>query len=149
MITAAPNLMVILHPRNGRIVVIRIRKISLENISAMSHFLWSDGLIADRIALESMEILEQAYKRNSAFFNGKGPRNLIGGLLYLLGFRHDYIKRQNEIASTIGTSDVTIRGSYRDWLETFPDLFLDVTNKLLLDKDRRTYVLLNCPQALA
>jgi hypothetical protein len=120
-----------------------IRRITTENILAVSQELWNDKSLASKITLEAMSIVNQTYRRKHSFYNGRSSRYVIGGLLYLLGFRYNEIKRQNEIASILRTCDVTVRSSYRKWLETFPDLFMDVFGKLISDKDRRTYVLLN------
>jgi hypothetical protein len=53
------------------------------------------------------------------------------------------VKRQRELAWRLGTSDVTIRTSYRQWLQEFPDLFSDVIAKFAQDKELRYFVLLN------
>ncbi len=120
-----------------------VKRITVEDILAASNILWTDESIANKVALESVKIINCTYKRKFSFFSGKSSRNIVGGLLYLLGFRYDLVVRQKEIAYLLSTSDVTIRASYRKWLETFPDLFLDVIGKLALDKDLRNYVLLD------
>jgi transcription initiation factor TFIIIB Brf1 subunit/transcription initiation factor TFIIB len=82
-------------------------------------------------------------KRKGLFFNGKTSRGLVGGLFYLLGYKYDCSKNQNELADRLGTSDVTIRASYRSWLEEFPNLFQDVIGKLAQDQNLRWYIILD------
>ena len=125
-----------------------LRRISSDEVSAIAHTVWLDKLIADTIASETSRIINQTYTRKFAFFNGKSSRCIVGGLFYLLGFRYDAIKKQNELADQLGTTDVTIRLSYRRWLETFPDLFLDVINKFAVDKDLRFFVLLDLKECM-
>lgn len=91
--------------------------------------------------MDALEIIAKAHKRKFAFFNGKTSRGLVGGLFYLLGHKYDVVKNQKELADRLGTTDVTIRASYRNWLEAFPDLFLDVIGKLAQDQNLRYYVL--------
>jgi len=92
--------------------------------------------------------MNQTYIRKFAFFNGKSAKSIVGGLFYILGFRHDAVKKQNELADQLGTTDVSIRVSYRKWLETFPDLFLDVIAKLASITAFQTYVLIDLKQNL-
>jgi hypothetical protein len=91
---------------------------------------WSNPVNAEKIAAGALEIITNARKSKFAFFSGKSSRGLIGGLFYLLGFRYDAEKKQKELAEKLGTTDVTIRASYRKWLEEFPDLFADVNDKI-------------------
>jgi transcription initiation factor TFIIIB Brf1 subunit/transcription initiation factor TFIIB len=85
---------------------------------------------AEKIAADALEIITNAHKSKFAFFSGKSSRGLLGGLFYLLGFRYDAEKKQKELAEKLGTTDVTIRASYRKWLEEFPELFADVNDKI-------------------
>jgi hypothetical protein len=124
-----------------------LRRIPANEVSAVAHSVWVDNSIADSIALEVIQIINQAYSRKFSFFDGKSSRCIVGGLFYLLGFRHDAVKKQNELAYKLGTSDVSIRISYRRWLETFPDLFTDVIDKFALDKDLRYFVLLELKES--
>ncbi len=125
-----------------------LRRIPANEVSAAAHSVWLDNSIADAIASEVIQIINQTYSRKFAFFNGKSSRCIVGGLFYLLGFRHDAIKKQNELAYKLGTSDVTIRLSYRKWLETFPDLFTDIIDKFAMDKDLRYFVLIDLKESI-
>ncbi|MGO8807342.1 MAG: hypothetical protein ACLQO7_12210 [Candidatus Bathyarchaeia archaeon] len=125
-----------------------LRRIPPAEISVAARAVWLNKSIADAIALETIKIMNQTYIRKFAFFNGKSAKSIVGGLFYILGFRHDAIKKQNELADQLGTTDVSIRVSYRNWLETFPDLFLDVIAKLASITAFQTYVLIDLKQNL-
>jgi transcription initiation factor TFIIIB Brf1 subunit/transcription initiation factor TFIIB len=123
-----------------------LRRIPIEEVEAAAHAIWADKSVADKVAFDAVGIINQTYKRRFAFFNGKSAKYIVGGLFYLLSYRYDSIKKQNELADKLGTTDVTIRGSYRQWIETFPDLFLDVVGKFAADSNLRFYVLVNMKQ---
>jgi len=120
----------------------------VDEVSVAAHAVWFDKSIADKITWETVRIINQTYTRKFSFFSGKSSKCLVGGLFYLLGYRYDAIKKQNELADTLGTSDVSVRVSYRKWLETFPDLFLDVIGKFGTNSVLRTFVLLDLKQSL-
>lgn len=115
----------------------------MEEVLAAAHTVWSDTIVADQVALSTMEIISKTYSRKFVFFNGKSSKSLVGGLFYILGFKYDVPKKQRELADKLSTTDVTIRSSYKQWLETFPDLFLDVLAKLAQDSAFRQYVLID------
>ncbi|HCW06803.1 MAG TPA: hypothetical protein DGG95_05495 [Cytophagales bacterium] len=125
-----------------------LNRISMNEVSDAANALWLDKSIADTIASNAIQIINKAYTRNFRFFNGRSSKYLVGGLFFLLGYRFCAIKNQNELAHRLGTSDVTIRTSYRKWLETFPDLFLDVISKFAENKNLRVFVLLDLKQKL-
>lgn len=125
-----------------------LRRLPIDEISAAAHAVWLDTTIANAIASETVQIINNTYARKFAFFNGKSSKTLVGGLFYLLSYRYDAIKKQNELADQLGTTDVTIRASYRKWLETFPDLFLDVISKFATNRELRPYILLDLKQSL-
>ncbi len=118
-----------------------LRRISPKEITIAARRLWQDPLVAETIDRETVDLITKIQKHNLSFFSGKTSRGLVGGLFYLLGYRHDSVKNQKEIADLLGTSDVTIRSSYRNWLEEFPDLFQDIVGKLALDQNLRWYVI--------
>jgi len=99
-------------------------------VSAAARAVWSDQGLAEKIASSALELITNASDRKFSFFSGKSSRGLLGGLFYLLGFRYSAVKKQKELAEKLGTTDVTIRTSYRKWLEEFPDLFTDVNDKI-------------------
>jgi transcription initiation factor TFIIIB Brf1 subunit/transcription initiation factor TFIIB len=99
-------------------------------VAAAARAVWSDQGLAEKIASSSMDLITNACNRKFSFFSGKSSRGLLGGLFYLLGFRYGAVKKQKELAEKLGTTDVTIRTSYRKWLEEFPDLFTEVSDKI-------------------
>jgi transcription initiation factor TFIIIB Brf1 subunit/transcription initiation factor TFIIB len=122
------------------------RRISTEEISAAAHTIWKNKPLADKIAQDAIQIIDQTHKKRFAFYNGKTSKGLVGGLFYLLGHRYKAVKHQRELAWRLGTSDVTIRASYRQWLQTFPDVFPDVIEAFAEDKELKYFVLLNLKQ---
>lgn len=118
-------------------------RISPEEVAIAAKTIWNNPLVAKAITDETMDLLMKVQKRRFLFFNGKTSRGLVGGLFYLLGYKYDVSKNQKELADKLGTSDVTIRASYRSWLEEFPDLFQKVVPKLALDQNLRWYVLVD------
>ncbi len=125
-----------------------LNRIPIEEVLAVAHSLWADKAFADKVAFETVKIINQTYKRKFTFYNGKSSRCLVGGLFYLLGYRYDSVKRQNEIADCLGTTDVSVRLSYRKWLETFPDLFTDVIGKFAAHKDLRYFILIDLKKSM-
>ncbi len=122
------------------------KRISFEEVSATAHTVWANGAIAENVALDASKIINQISKRKHLFFNGKSSKFIIGGLFYLLSFRHHAIKKQRELADKLGTNDVTIRTAYRQLLKEFPDLFLDILSKFAEDDSLRFFVFLNLKQ---
>jgi transcription initiation factor TFIIIB Brf1 subunit/transcription initiation factor TFIIB len=125
-----------------------LRRISVDEVFAAANTLWLDKSIAATIASSALQIINQTYTRRFEFFSGRSSKYLVGGLFFLLGYRYCAIKKQKELAHQLGTTEVTIRLSYRKWLETFPDLFLDVINKFAENKNFRVFVLLDLKQRL-
>ncbi len=117
-----------------------LKRIPFEEVLAASHILWTSKSLADQIALDSLEIINKSYRRKFSFFSGRRSTWIVGGLLYLLSYRYDSVKKQKELADVLGTTDGTIRDSYRLWLKTFPDLFMDVIGKFANDEKLRYFV---------
>ena len=125
-----------------------LRRIASNEIAIAAHAIWLDKSIADRIAVDTVQSINQTYCRKIAFFGGKSSKCLVGGFFYLLGYRHNAIKKQSEIADQLHSSDVSIRVAYRKWIETFPDLFLDVITKFTANIALQPYVLIDLKQSL-
>ena len=107
-----------------------VRRISrIDGITA-AYLICGDMQVAIKMVVHAVAIMKKAYTTNSLFFNGKAPRSIIGGLFYLLGFRFYTHANQKKIAYVLGTSDASIRESYRRWLKTFPTAFSDVAERL-------------------
>ena len=77
---------------------------------------------AEKITKKALEIVDLAYGRNSLFFGGKSEKRIIGGLFYCLGLSLGYFRTQRQIALGLGTTEITVRASSRDWQNQFPDL---------------------------
>ena len=107
-----------------------MHRIPFEDVSAASHRIWSDKLIAAEIAKEAIEIISFASRKKFTFFNGKSFKYIVGGLFYLLGYRYNAVKRQRVLAEHLCTTEVTIRASYKQWLATFPEVFVDIFVKI-------------------
>lgn len=108
---------------------VKMRKVGSDNriadryIVASAHKIWQDQpLTAEAVASEALRIVDLAHRRNSIFFSGKSKRGIIGGLFYCLGSRLSPFKTQKEIARSLGTTEMTVRASSRDWQKQFPDL---------------------------
>jgi hypothetical protein len=125
-----------------------LNRIPTEEVLAAANSLWEDKALANKVAFEAVQIINQTYKRKFAFYNGKRSGCLVGGLFYLLGYRYDSVKKQNELADCLGTTDVSVRLSYRKWLETFPDLFTDVIGKFAAHKDLRYFILIDLKKSM-
>lgn len=120
-----------------------LNRVIPEEVAIAAKTIWPNQLVAKAISDETVDIIMKTHKRKFSFFNGKTSRGLVGGLFYLLGYKYDAVKNQKELADRLGTSDVTIRASYRSWLEEFPDLFQDVLGKLAQDQNLRWYILID------
>jgi hypothetical protein len=126
-----------------------LSRIPKEEIILASRILWGNRKIADQIVEDSVQIINQTYQRKFSFFNGRKSKWVVSGLFYLLGYRYGLVKKQSELADKLGTSDTTIRDSYRLWLKTFPDLFVDVIGKMASDQNLKYYVLVELKNQVA
>jgi transcription initiation factor TFIIIB Brf1 subunit/transcription initiation factor TFIIB len=134
---------------NWKVSLMRaFKRISFDEVFAAARIMWVDKSTADKIAENAVEVIERTQKKKSVFYNGKTSRGLISGLFYLLSYRFDSVKKQRELAWRLGTSDVTVRTSYRQWLSEFPDLFSDVIAKFEANKELRYFVLIDLKQKL-
>jgi transcription initiation factor TFIIIB Brf1 subunit/transcription initiation factor TFIIB len=124
-----------------------LKRVDYDELLATAKIIWQDTATVQKIAFDSYSILNHVEKRKVTFYSGRRTVALVGGLFYLLGFRFDAVKKQNELADTLGTSDVTIRRSYRDWLIEFPDLFVDVIGKLAQENTLKYFVLIDLKQS--
>lgn len=107
-----------------------VRRISYSNILKAAREVWGCQSTADKIAKETFEIITKTSEEKLDFYSGKSSRAILGGLFYLLGIKYAAVKTQKEVAVKLYTTDVTIRYSYRRWLEAFSDFFQDVIVKL-------------------
>jgi hypothetical protein len=118
-------------------------RVSFKDVLDAANVVWFNNPIANEVAAETMSILNMAYHNKPRFFNGKCSRGLVGGIFYLLGFRHDIARKQKEIAFSLGTTEVTVRSSYRQWLQEFSEQFTDIIGKLADDRSLRYFILID------
>jgi transcription initiation factor TFIIIB Brf1 subunit/transcription initiation factor TFIIB len=124
-----------------------MERISFDNLLDTAEIIWSNKITVHEVAADAYSILTKVQGRKTTFCSGRRATALVGGLFYLLGFRYNDVKKQNELACKLGTTDVTIRKSYRAWLISFPDLFADIIGKLAQHESLRYFVLLELLQA--
>ena len=105
-------------------------RIHCEKITSAARVVWVNQEVADDIASNALQILAKASKQNLRFFCGKPPKCILAGLFYILGFRLKAPKTQNEIADFLCTTEVSVRKSYKSWLQEFPQYFKDGTYKI-------------------
>jgi transcription initiation factor TFIIIB Brf1 subunit/transcription initiation factor TFIIB len=115
----------------------RIRK---EEILTLAKILWTDREKAEKIGISAVEIITRTSKDRVSFLSGKSSKSLLGGLFYLLGLRYEVTKTQKDLAEKLSTTEITIRASYRKWLDEFPDLFFGINDKFEEDKERGHWV---------
>ena len=120
-----------------------MERISFDNLVGTAQMIWSSETTIHKVAADSYSILTKVQGRKTTFCSGRRATALVGGLFYLLGFRYNDVKKQNDIARKLGTTDVTIRKSYREWLIDFPDLFVDIIGKLAQHESLKYFVLLD------
>jgi transcription initiation factor TFIIIB Brf1 subunit/transcription initiation factor TFIIB len=99
------------------------KRLSSKKVLICASKLWQDKSIAEAMASEASRIIKTAYEKKSVFFSGKSEKGLLAGIFYLLGRKNKAIKTQREIARSLNTNDVTVRSSYREWIDAFPELF--------------------------
>jgi len=120
-----------------------VTKVPHDYLLNAARTVWSDQKTISLVTADAVSILDRAHCRKATFYSGKAKRALVGGLFYLLSFRYNDPKRQVEIARKLGTSDITIRKSYRKWLTSFPDLFVDVIGQLSQHKSLKYFILVD------
>ena len=119
-----------------------MQRISFDSLIDTAQIIWSNKTTVHKIAADSYSILTKVQGRKATFYSGRRATALVAGLFYLLGFRYNDVKKQNELAYKLGTTDVTIRKSYREWLINFPDLFADIIGKLAQHESLRYFILI-------
>lgn len=72
---------------------------------------------------ETAEIISIVKKRKNVFFSGKSEKSILSGIFYLLALKNRILITQRQIARRLDTTDVTVRASYHDWIDNFPEFF--------------------------
>jgi hypothetical protein len=73
-----------------------------------------------------MTYINYADKKNRIFFCGRSQRSILGGLLYLLSFKHGKRIVQILIAYTVNVNIQVLSQSVKRWQKFFPELFKDL-----------------------
>ncbi len=115
-------------------------QVSDRRIIKAAFAVWHDRKAAIKIGREALAIIVEAHDRKPGFFYGKSSKRIISGLFFLLGYKYDAIIGELELANQLGTTEVTLRKSYRNWLDSFPDLFKSAIFKLKLNPYIRKYI---------
>jgi transcription initiation factor TFIIIB Brf1 subunit/transcription initiation factor TFIIB len=98
-------------------------RITEEYIMVSANKIWQNQpRTAGAVVSEALRAVNLAYEWNSVFFSGKSKRGIVGGLFYCLGLALRSFKTQKEIARILGTTEMTVRASSREWQKQFPDL---------------------------
>jgi len=101
-----------------------LRRLSPEKVLIFASMIWQNQpSVAADVSERASKIIQTAYEKKPAFFAGKSKKGILSGLFYHLGFNTGDVKTQQEIARALGTNEMTIRASCRDWLESFPEFF--------------------------
>jgi hypothetical protein len=79
--------------------------------------------VATFIATETSQVIQVVQRRKYVFFSGKSEKGILSGIFYLLALKNKISITQRQIARKLGTTDVTVRTSYRDWIDSFPEFF--------------------------
>jgi len=120
-----------------------MNRITLSELLAATQLVWLNKETCRKVAQNCYEAISEAEKRKVTYCSGRKARALVAGLFYIMGYRFDCVKKQNDLANRLGTTDVTVRISYRKWLMDFPDLFRDVINKMGQDENLKYFILID------
>jgi transcription initiation factor TFIIIB Brf1 subunit/transcription initiation factor TFIIB len=107
-----------------------LTRITCEKTEEAARAVWVNQETADTITSNSLQIMAQASRANLKFFHARKPKCTLSGLFYILGFRFRAEKTQREIADLLCTTEVSVRKSYKSWLNEFPQFFTDVRFKM-------------------
>ncbi len=107
-----------------------LMRISCEDTMSAARSIWVSRETADVVGANAFQILVRASDANIRFFSGKASKSLLGGLFYLLGHRFNAEMTQKQIAMQLGISEVSVRRSYKDWLNMYPYFFMDLASKM-------------------
>lgn len=93
-------------------------RVGREEILSYAQRIWQDqDRVTTEIASDALTIIHKKYEAEPTFFSGKSMKGIVGGLFYLLGQRYGKFKTQRQIATSLNTTDVTVRASCRTWTE--------------------------------
>jgi transcription initiation factor TFIIIB Brf1 subunit/transcription initiation factor TFIIB len=97
-----------------------LRRFGEKDVLSFAQKTWQDQQsVARSVASEALNVIYETYQTNPTFFSGRSAKGIVGGLFYLLGQCNGNVKTQKEIARSLGTTEMTIRSSYRMWMKPF------------------------------
>jgi transcription initiation factor TFIIIB Brf1 subunit/transcription initiation factor TFIIB len=97
--------------------------LKVDRVNSYCRKIWRNNpSVAKKNAFEMLLILNQAYEKKPCFFSGKTEKGILSGLLYYLSQKNNSVKTQLLIARSLETTEVTVRESYRNWIQQFPHL---------------------------
>jgi transcription initiation factor TFIIIB Brf1 subunit/transcription initiation factor TFIIB len=100
-----------------------LKRLSPEKVMVFASTVWQNQpSVATDVSARASKIIQTAYKKDP-LFSGKSDKGILSGLFYYLGSNIGNMKTQQEVAKALGTTDITTRASYKDWLKCFPELF--------------------------
>ncbi|WP_221625517.1 hypothetical protein [Halobellus ruber] len=79
---------------------------------------------SDELAAECFELLERGKDRN--LHSGLAPTTVAGAILYAVAQKHRLDIRQKDVAEFVNKTTVSIRNSYKQFLELADDVPVDV-----------------------
>jgi len=101
-----------------------LRRLTPEKVMTFASRIWpNQPSVATDAAVRASKIIQVAYEKTPSFFSGKSEKGILSGLFYELELGTANAKTQREIAVALSTTETTTRGSYRDWLDCFSELF--------------------------
>ena len=103
-------------------------RFSRQESSKAARKVWKDTKVADKIALDTHEILKQIYPKDKdpylpSFLDRCENRTVFGGLFYILGSRYQNTKKtMKEIAKALGTHPTEIMSYYHMFCYNYPEI---------------------------
>jgi transcription initiation factor TFIIIB Brf1 subunit/transcription initiation factor TFIIB len=95
-----------------------LRRIGKEETLSLAQKIWPDqSKVATQIASEALTVIREKYQTDPTFFSGRSAKGIVGGLFYLLGQRYGNSRTQRQIATSLNTTEVTVRAHSRYWAE--------------------------------
>jgi transcription initiation factor TFIIIB Brf1 subunit/transcription initiation factor TFIIB len=97
-----------------------LNRMGEEEILSFAQKIWQDqNKVATEVASEALTVIRETYQTYPTFFSGKSVKGILGELFYLLGHRNGSNRTQRQIASSLNTTEMTIRASCREWVKPF------------------------------
>jgi len=99
------------------------RRITPNIILESAGKVWVNKQTSRKLGQKALEIIKECYLRKPTFFCGRSSASILSGLFYILGVEYKALATKYKVASALGVTEVTVRQSYKRWLNYFPDMF--------------------------